>query len=179
MLFFWIICLCRLAGDHCCEGSCYYILCVACIANPITSSIQVNCYHFYEMMTWLTIVTIIGFAKELPDDYYDGCDICVDDDDRYATNNPYTSGFIYIAWVSFVLDFVLFCVLYKKEVILTGKGDEDDLEDLFQVFKDGQNYIPGVDNQPVDNEKSKDEREKNGVELQVKQQIETNAAVEP
>ena len=38
----WIICLCRLAGDHCCEGSCYYIWCIACIANPITSNMQVQ-----------------------------------------------------------------------------------------------------------------------------------------
>ena len=146
-------------------------------------NIQVNCYHFYEMMTWLTVVTVIGFMKDLPDDYDNSCVICADEADRDANDNPYTSGFIYIAWISFVLDFILFFVLYKKEVILTGYGDGDDeLEILFEVFADGQSYEPGVSNQPDGDGKgddgNEDQREdRNDVELQVQQQIESHAVV--
>ena len=170
----WIMCICRLAPT-CYTGSCYYIWCVACVANPITTSIQVNCYHFYEMITWLTIITVVGFMDELPDAYDDDCTICANDTDRRAAGNPYTEGFIYIAWISFCLDFVLFCVLYKKEAILERQGDDDHLEILFQVFKDGQNYTPGVDNQP-DETYDNDEREnrQNDVELQVHTQIDSN-----
>ena len=173
----WCVCIMRMYdGPDCCDGSCYYIGCVACIANPMVKTMRINCYHFYEMFTWLTIVTVIGFMSEVPDAYEDGCDFCADDQDRIATGNPYTEGFIIIAWCAFVLDFVLFFILFKKEVIEIGDGKyEAELEILFEIFPAGQSYTPGVDNQPGDDGSGDNDAAKNEVELQVQQQIESNA----
>eukprot|EP01084_Bolivina_argentea_P096842 174087_1 len=160
----WCCCLCRLTDTGDCYGSGnYYVCCIACIGNPITRDFKVNCYHFCEMITWIIIITILGFTNDM-DLYDDNCgDLCGDKTDRIATGNPYTQGFIIIAWISMVIDFILFFVLYYTEVFQAGL-----LDDIFEVFIDGQKYSPKVNKEKREKEEAELEEERtHNIELEV------------
>eukprot|EP00483_Globobulimina_turgida_P009469 UN09488 len=117
------------------------------------------------MITWMIIISILGFTNDL-ELYDDNCgELCADELDRIATGNPYAEGFIIIAWIALVIDFVLFYILYHLH-----QFEDNNLDEIFQVFIDGQTYSPGKTKVKQQQQEQGPDEIANHIELQVDQQ---------